>query len=86
MGKKSEPVLYAYFRELMDRHADLGIKNISYKKADWVLSRFMIPKFMRLPTINEMIEFDMLKRINRYQLEIMWHNSSRERFVKNFLS
>jgi len=85
MNKRAEPILYAYFREVMDKHADCGIKTISYKKVDWVLSRFMIPKFMRFPITKEMIEHDMLKRIDRYKFEIVWHNSSREKFIRNFL-
>ena len=43
---------------------------IHYDKARWVLSRYMIPKDLRMNIIDEMIEFGLLERMNQKCLKI----------------
>ena len=70
--RNKEPIFYSFMREMFDKHADVGIKTISYKKARWVLSRYRIPHCVRMLIINEMIGIGMLQRINQRELEIKW--------------
>lgn len=68
MGKN---IFGEYLIEKMDEHADVAPKTISYHKARWVLSRFMIPKWLRMPILNELIDGGLLKHNNKRELFII---------------
>ena len=67
---KSRNLIYDYFVEKMREHADVAPKEISYKKARYVLSRFNVPSWLWMPVLKEMMNTGYLKRENQQAILI----------------
>ena len=61
-------IIYLHIRFIMERYCDKGKGCISYSNAKGVIGRFRIPREFRHKVINELIEMDLLHRINKHTL------------------
>lgn len=70
MTSKIVPV-YEYYLEKMIEQSDLNHKEITNHKAKRILgSRFLLPDWLQIVTINDMIRQGLLKRQSQTILEI----------------
>jgi hypothetical protein len=67
---KKVPV-YEYYQEKMIEQSDLNQKEITNEKAKRILgSRFLLPSWLQIVTINDMIRHGLLKRESQEILQI----------------
>jgi hypothetical protein len=64
------PVMYAYLVESMKNYQEDSIGTIRIKKVLWLMGRFRIPRALQIPIFYEMMEYGLIKKIDRHKASI----------------